>query len=350
MSEAPRGLSRRAFIRRCSAAALAIPLSFALADAAVAEPPSLPGVEVRPRSAWAQGLPTPGPLEQEQPTDVRFLIVHHSASPNGYAPGEVPAVLRGFHAFHTGPDKGWSDVAYNFFIDRYGAVWEGRAGSIAGPIKPDATGGSQGFSQICCFIGDHTVEPPTLEARQAMTLLLAGLADRYVLDPLATTTFISRGSNRWPAGTSVNTRTIAGHRDMSMTTCPGDAAYPLVRDDFPGDVAAILATRSAQSASSPPEPTAGPPVPPTADGAPPSTPSSTSESLTAGGGTPGEGEGVQPIAVALVAAGVVAAGTTLGLVQHVRHRQASVKKVEGTVSGTRPTPGSDDAGNGPGGP
>jgi hypothetical protein len=44
----------------------------------------------------------------------------------------------------------------------------------------------------------------------------------------ATTSFISRGSQRWPAGTAVSTPTIAGHRDLSYTACPGDAFYPLL--------------------------------------------------------------------------------------------------------------------------
>src|SRR5688500_18291358 len=68
------------------------------------------------------------------------------------------------------------------------------------------------------------------------------------------TTFVSRGSNRWPAGASVTTSTIAGHRDMSMTTCPGDAAYPLVKEAFPAEVTAVLAARRP-----PPAPPSEPP-------------------------------------------------------------------------------------------
>ena len=170
--------------------------------------------------------------------------MHHSASPNGYAANEVPEILRGFHAFHTGAAKGWPDVAYNFFVDAFGTVWEGRAGSLAGPVRPDATGGSQGWSQICCFVGDHSGEPPTAAAQKSMTALLAALADRYGVEPGTTTTFVSRGSNKWPAGSSVTTATIAGHRDVSLTSCPGDAAYALVEKKFPRKVTALLAARA----------------------------------------------------------------------------------------------------------
>ncbi|MGR6967785.1 N-acetylmuramoyl-L-alanine amidase [Geodermatophilus sp. URMC 61] len=239
----PQALSRRTFLVGLSATALAIPLTAVTPAKAHARIP-FRGVDVRPRADWAQGLTPTGPLQQERPGDTRFLLVHHTASSNDYDPGDVPGLLRGFYRYHTGPDKKWPDIAYNFLVDRYGTVWEGRTGSLTGPVMPDATGGSQGFAQLGCFIGNHQAEAPTPEARTSMTALLAALADTYAIDtaPGATTTFVSRGSNRWPAGTTVTTTTIAGHRDMSLTTCPGDAAYALVRDVFPAAVTALRPT------------------------------------------------------------------------------------------------------------
>ena len=65
---------------------------------------------------------------------------------------------------------------------------------------------------------------------ESLVKVLAWLSDRDHIDisPGATTSFVSRGSQRWPAGTPVTTSTIAGHRDMSFTECPGDALYPLL--------------------------------------------------------------------------------------------------------------------------
>jgi hypothetical protein len=239
-------LSRRTFLLGTSASALALSVAGLLTGTAAARQPALTGVTVRPRADWAQGMEPTGPMEQEQPGDVLFLLVHHTASVNGYGPDDVAGQIRGFYSLHTGSARNWPDVAYNFFVDRFGVIWEGRAGSLVGPVKPDATGGSQGFAQLCCFIGDHQVEPPTPEARSSMTALLAALANVYAIDttPGATTSFLSRGSNKWPAGKTVTTATIAGHRDMSLTACPGDAAYALVRDAFPADVTALLAARS----------------------------------------------------------------------------------------------------------
>ena len=179
-----------------------------------------------------------GRLPVEAPGDVRFLLVHHTVSPaNDYAEQRVPDLLRGMYRYHVG-DKGWADLAYNFLVDRYGGIWEGRTGSLHQPVVPGATGGSQGFDQLGCFVGDHSRTPPTARAQASMISLLAWLSRKYGVDtrPEATTTFVSRGSNRWAAGTSVTTRTIEGHRSMSLTACPGDAAYPMVLGAFPRGV------------------------------------------------------------------------------------------------------------------
>ena len=189
-----------------------------------------PGLDIVPRAAWGGDLPPVGPVPDEP--DVRFLLVHHTAGANDYGADDVVDILRDIYAFHTSPAKGWPDVAYNFFVDRFGVVYEGRTGSLAGPKAVDATGGSQGFAQLGCFVGDHHAAPPSEPALRSMERLLAWLAHRHDLDiePGATTTFESRGSNRHPRGAAVTTATISGHRDMSQTVCPGDHAYAFVRD------------------------------------------------------------------------------------------------------------------------
>jgi hypothetical protein len=272
---------------------------------------------------------------------VRFLLVHHTAGPNDYAPADVPGTLRGIYRFHTGPDKGWPDVAYNFFVDRFGGVWEGRTGSIGAPIKGDATGGSQGFALLCCFLGTHTVDAPTAEAQAAMVSLLAWLADAYGIDttPGATASFVSRGSSNHSAGAAVITPTIAGHRAMSATTCPGDAAYALVQDAFPVLVTAARvgsAHGAASSAPVPPSPSPAPAPPPVTD--PPvttlapttattSTTSSTTTATASTSGVPtleqaaGNAEGGGPPALALAGlVGGLAAVTAGGVVAWRRRR------------------------------
>lgn len=191
------------------------------------------GVDIQPRAVWAGD--TRPYLGEPAVEEVRFLLVHHTAGPSDGDPIEL---MRDVYRFHTSADKGWPDVAYNFFIDRSGGVYEARAGSLAQAVEASATGGNQGFAQLVCLLGDFTAQNPTPAALTALNATLAWLADRHELDtsPTATADFESRGSNRWPAGTAVTASVISGHRDMSQTACPGDAFYPYLVENVQSQV------------------------------------------------------------------------------------------------------------------
>jgi hypothetical protein len=285
-----------------------------------------------PRAEWGAHLVPTGPVPDEP--DVRFLLVHHTVNGNDYAPEQVVGILEQIFGFHTSPEKGWPDIAYNFLIDRFGTVYEGRTGSLAGAKAADATGGSQGFAQLCCFIGDHSVAPPSDAAFGSMVAMLAFLGDRHGLDlsPGATATFTSRGSNRRPAGIEVTTPTISGHRDMSSTACPGDYAYSSVADG----TFARLATEARSGAPAPattvappiPETTtttAAPPPETTTTTAPPTTSSSTSTSAPAesASGAPvvadDAGDAGPALVVPAAVAGAAAAAAALLALRTRRH-------------------------------
>ena len=60
---------------------------------------------------------------------LRFAVVHHSAGSNSYTKAQSPAVVRAIQLYHV-RGNGWDDVGYNFLVDRYGQVFEGRFGGI----------------------------------------------------------------------------------------------------------------------------------------------------------------------------------------------------------------------------
>ncbi len=210
-------------------------------------------VEIRPRIDWAgTSRPPAGPIGEE---DVRLLVVHHTLIPNNaYGADDVTELLRDIYDYHTGPEKGWPDIAYNFMVDQFGTVWEARSGSLDGPVQGSATGGNQGFSQLCCFLGDLTSEPPTPAAAASMAGLLATLADRYGIDTSEGTEvdLVSRGSSRYPAGAPMTVPTLCGHRDVSLTACPGEAGYAFVTDTLPALVNALRASTATTTTTATP--------------------------------------------------------------------------------------------------
>lgn len=183
------------------------------------------GLDIHRRDEWGADLP---PTASIAPEDVKFLLVHHSAS--SFNTSDPRSVIRSIYAFHTGPEKRWQDVAYNFFVAPDGSVWEGRAGSLDGPVEASATGGNQGFSQLVCLLGNHVTEPPTAAAQDSLVRTLAWLAGRYDLGTFrdASATFVSRGSDKFPAGATITTPIISPHRAVTYTACPGDAAVALL--------------------------------------------------------------------------------------------------------------------------
>ena len=92
------------------------------APAATVTPP------IVPRSTWGaderirRGPPSYAP-------SVRFAIVHHTAGRNGYSRAEAAAIVKGIQLFHV-QGNGWNDIGYNFLVDRFGTVYEGRFGGV----------------------------------------------------------------------------------------------------------------------------------------------------------------------------------------------------------------------------
>jgi hypothetical protein len=150
--------------------------------------------------------------------------VHHSASGNGYAQGDVPALIRSFYKYHT-HSLGWSDIAYNFLIDSFGTIWEGRYGGIDQPVRGAHTLGFNASSTGICVIGNLDTAQPTQATLDSLAPLAAWKLSMYARDPLGWTQVTSEGSDKFAAGRVVTLPVIDGHRDTNDTACPGGNLY-----------------------------------------------------------------------------------------------------------------------------
>jgi hypothetical protein len=175
---------------------------------------------------------------------VSYAIVHHTVTANNYSPAESAAIVRGIYFFHT-HTNGWCDIGYNFLVDRYGQVFEGRAGGITSAVVGAHAGGFNTRSTGIALIGDFSSAGVPGATYSALRALLAWKLAYHGVEPGATITVIagSFDSSRYPAGTPVAVNTIIGHRDVDVTACPGDVGYGLLarlRDDVRGDVARAI--------------------------------------------------------------------------------------------------------------
>lgn len=155
---------------------------------------------------------------------VRFAIVHHTAGSNTYSQADAPAVVRGIELYHV-QGNGWNDIGYNLLVDRFGTVYEGRAGGIdRSVVGAHALGFNTGSVGIA-VLGTYTDSAPSPAAQDALARTLAWRLDLAHVDPVSTLTVISGGSERYPAGKPVALRAVSGHRDTGLTECPGNALY-----------------------------------------------------------------------------------------------------------------------------
>jgi hypothetical protein len=177
------------------------------------------------RGAWAGGLkPRVAPIYG----DVQLAFVHHSVNANGYSSAEVPAMLRSIYYFHTYV-RGWNDFGYNFAVDAYGRIWEGRAGGIDQAVVGAQAGGYNLESFGAVLLGDFAATLPTNAARNALARLVAWkLALHGVPVSGQVTVEVDPPDafyTRFRPGQLVPLPRIAGHRDGCTTDCPGDDMY-----------------------------------------------------------------------------------------------------------------------------
>jgi hypothetical protein len=161
---------------------------------------------------------------------IQAAFVHHTAGTNDYAPADVPKILRGVYAYHV-KGRGWSDIGYNFLVDRFGRAWEGRAGGVDRTVLGAHTGGFNTDSFGISVMGDYSKERPSAETVQAIARVIAWKfslpGDGASLDPLSIVKLISAGggTSRYKAGTAHEFVRISGHRDAGRTECPGTYLY-----------------------------------------------------------------------------------------------------------------------------
>jgi N-acetylmuramoyl-L-alanine amidase len=198
--------------------------------AAASDVPGAPPIQ--PRAAW--GAENCVPRDTPIYSDVQVAFVHHTVSTNDYTAAEVPSIILSMCRYHRN-SNGWNDIGYNFLVDKFGTIWEGRAGGVDQAVVGAQAQGYNSHSTGIADIGTHSDVPATSAELDAFASLIRWKLPLQGAPTQGTVTLTSQGGglNRYTAGTAVALDRISGHRDGDSTECPGDALYaqlPALRD------------------------------------------------------------------------------------------------------------------------
>jgi len=194
------------------------------------------GITIVPRSGWGadEKLRFDKKNEEIWPPEYRAIkkvIVHHTVTRD---PETDPrATMRAIYQYHA-VSRGWGDIGYNFLVDYFGRIWQGRAGNVALAAVGAHTGGFNTDTFGIAMIGDYSRYYAPAAVQTAVAKMFAWKLAMYGRSPYGTAVLTSTGggTSRYPAGTVVSKPVVMGHLDVGATACPGRygyAALPYIR-------------------------------------------------------------------------------------------------------------------------
>ncbi|MEV5320283.1 peptidoglycan recognition protein [Streptomyces sp. NPDC052687] len=175
---------------------------------------------------------------------VEAVFVHHTAGTNDYTCADSAAVIRAIFVYHV-QSNGWNDVGYNFFVDKCGTLFEGRAGGVDQRIRGAHTYGFNGVSSGVSLLGNYEDGgTPTPAALSAIADLAAWKLGLDGVDPQGRVTLTAAGDTGvYEPGEKATLYTVSGHRDGYATLCPGQTLYDRLPDIRTQAAASPYATR-----------------------------------------------------------------------------------------------------------
>ena len=120
-------------------------------------------------------------------SSVQFAVVHHTAGSNTYSASQSAAIVRAIEVYHV-QGNGWNDIGYNFLVDQYGQVFEGRFGGVERNVIGAHAEGFNTGSVGVAMLGTYGTTTPPAVARTALANLLAWRLDVAHIDPTRSST------------------------------------------------------------------------------------------------------------------------------------------------------------------
>jgi N-acetylmuramoyl-L-alanine amidase len=174
------------------------------------------------RAAW--GAPAQRCTPDVAPTLVG-ATVHHTAGPNTYTTiAGAEAQIRGDAAFHL--SLGWCDLGYNFVVDKWGNIYEGRKNSMTQAVVGAHAGGFNTGTVGVAMLGTYTAAP-SAAMQQGVAQIIGWRLGAYGVDTKGSMTYHTGDGG---VGVKFKNQNVVlprvfGHRDVWFTACPGNGGY-----------------------------------------------------------------------------------------------------------------------------
>ncbi|MBU2524948.1 N-acetylmuramoyl-L-alanine amidase, partial [Patescibacteria group bacterium] len=150
----------------------------------------------------------------QYPEKINKIIIHHTATTRDI---KRPLVaIRNIYYYHT-MRKGWGDIGYNYLIDPYGNIYEGRRGgdSVVGGHAYGFNTGTIGIA----LLGNYENDQPSYEMVNSLVNLLDDLSRKHNISPTGVSEFNGKIIPN-----------ISGHFQVQATKCPGKNIKEILPD------------------------------------------------------------------------------------------------------------------------
>ena len=147
--------------------------------------------------------------------------MHHTAGTNSYSKSQSASIVRGIQKFHKS-GRGWCDIAYNFLVDKYGRVFEGRYGGVDRPVRGSHSGNNTVNERTMgvAMMGNLDRTRPTSAMKTSVVKLVGWRLATYYKPAVGKVSIGGKSLHR-----------ISGHRNVVSTACPGKYGYSWLSSD-----------------------------------------------------------------------------------------------------------------------
>ena len=175
------------------------------------------GLTINTRKAW--GADESKMTWTPKANKIQGAVIHHTESSNNYTESQVAQQIRNIYGYHA-VTLGWGDIGYNVIVDKFGGVWEGRAGGLTKQIHAAHAGNANGATFGITVMGGYMDAAPAAVAQDSVAKTIAWKLQLHGINSVAGNISVLHQS-----GNYVSVPVVSAHRDVGWTDCPGNAFY-----------------------------------------------------------------------------------------------------------------------------